>query len=571
MQVVAHRPTTTGVLLWIQAELAESDFLLEVHELATDEGRSAARACWRRTGSPCDDHEADQERAATGRDDHASHWCPAGRDPDQLLPNVVPWSSDTRIWWQELTGLVPGRHHAVRFRPVGDVAAGVEGSDVATFRTLPETVRGGRPLKLLLASCYCEDRDNVEDAATRIGRLADTARLHRGWRPLFTPLRRFRHARAAWRSFRRHGPVAEDPGAPQSRVVQAFRARTDRWGPPDVTVLMGDQVYLDAPIHDFWRPMGEGRTKRHISRTYSRTWEKLGPLLSTGANFFLTDDHEFWNNYPANPLFWLALTGRRTGRRWELHARQFLQAVQAPMAFHTVDIGTPREVTFCLVDTRMHRERPTGVGSDRFMRDADFTALLDWIAELDVPGVLVIGQPVVADGAGWRAVLDRGLPDHPEQYRRLCLALADAKHDVLVLTGDIHFARYTRIDLHPRPAQGRTAARLHELVVSPLTLVPGAGNRYPTPAPTSVFPRSGVPLGTATYTDPLPGTTDESRGRHWWSRWRRDVCRDHFMTLEVSVSRSGTVDVRAAAHLIRPEDSQTQPPPEFVLPVISLR
>lgn len=507
MQVVIHRPTVSGARLWIQAELKERHWSLEVREA---------------------------ERVVRA-------WSPDEHDPDHLMTNVAPRSTDTRIWFVDLAELTPGTEYTVWYLPRRGSRARQRGDRVvASFRTLPTSLCG-EPFRVLLASCYCEDRDEPASLLTR-------AHPPRWARPALDVGRRLRRGWVALASLRRTGPPSEEPTGRVARRYQDVRRLGLR---PDVKFLVGDQVYLDAPYRDFLLPMGQSRTMRHISRTYSRTWEKLNHLLAHGGNFFVTDDHEFWNNYPANPIAWITLLRRRTRERWELHARDFLHKVQDTQRTLGFDIGTDRrELAFFLADTRVHRQRPRWPWSrvDEFMAEDDFQELLSWLRGLDVPGVLVMGQPLLAPARGFlKRILDRGLPDHADQYRRLCDALASADHDVLILSGDIHYARYARVTLTNR------SHVLHELVASPLTLLPGAGNHWGTgpegagPEPTSPFPLDGEPLGTSTYSDPLDGSGDP--------------CRDHFMILEFARNEAGAVTVDVSVHLVRPEDGAAPTPP----------
>jgi hypothetical protein len=503
MQVVIHRPTVSGARLWIQAELKERHWSLEVRE---------------------------GERVV-------HRWSPDDHDPDHLMTNTVPRSTDTRIWFVDLDALAPATEHTVWYLPRPGRRSQEAGDRlVASFRTLPTSLRDG-PFRVLLASCYCEDRDEPGSP------LLDRARPPRWARPMLALGRRVRRGIVALRGLLRTGPPSDEPTGRVARRYQDVRRLGLR---PDVKFLVGDQVYLDAPYRDFLLPMGQSRMKRHISRTYSRTWDKLNHLLAHGGTFFITDDHEFWNNYPANPLAWITLLRRRTRERWELHARDFLHKVQDSQRTLAFDIGSDhRDLAFFLADTRVRRERPRRPWSrvERFMAEDDFARLVAWLRDLDSPGVLVLGQPLLAPSRSFlQRLLDRGLPDHADQYRALCEALADAGHDVLILTGDIHYARYARVTLTDRTHV------LHELVASPLTLLPAAGNHYGAgPEPTSPFPVDGEPLGMATYSDPLCGSGDP--------------CRDHFMILEFARDEAGAVTVDVSVHLVRPEDGATPTPP----------
>ena len=142
---------------------------------------------------------------------------------------------------------VPGGGRDVR------VTASVSGgptSGPTTASTLPASAdESGEPLDLLTASCY--------DLGTDYGNAVDTL----------------------W-----------------NRTIAEEGRR------PDLTVLTGDQVYLDAPWWFF------GALARHTPRTYYlmkywRSWggeqvRALRSVMTTGPTWFLPDDHEFWNNWP---------------------------------------------------------------------------------------------------------------------------------------------------------------------------------------------------------------------------------------------------------------------------------
>ncbi|WP_433783323.1 hypothetical protein ACQPX6_25135 [Actinomycetospora sp. CA-101289] len=97
-----------------------------------------------------------------------------------------------------------------------------------------------------------------------------------------------------------------------SRVPRAYAAHvpTDLGGPPDLTLLLGDQVYADTPwwsyalqaqatprtsaLLEYWSSWGMQTPEGH-----DPTAERgLAPFLRHGPTWFLPDDHEFWNNWP---------------------------------------------------------------------------------------------------------------------------------------------------------------------------------------------------------------------------------------------------------------------------------
>jgi hypothetical protein len=98
---------------------------------------------------------------------------------------------------------------------------------------------------------------------------------------------------------------------PHSQVAEAYAAHVpDRLGGrPDLTLLLGDQIYADTP---WWSYLLQARA---VPRTaalleYWTSWglqtprdattpdRGLAPVLTDGPTWFLPDDHEFWNNWP---------------------------------------------------------------------------------------------------------------------------------------------------------------------------------------------------------------------------------------------------------------------------------
>jgi hypothetical protein len=135
--------------------------------------------------------------------------------------------------------------------------------------------------------------------------------------------------------------------------------------------------------------------------------------------------------------------------------------------------------------TRLQRSR----GPYRFMSDEALDELLKWMAELQSPGVLALTQPLFV----YADTTETGIPDFRQFREQLEPALAAAKHDIVVITGDPHFGRIgvVRYDAEGDPAQGGIVDhQLIEVIASPLTLVSAfAGNAKP-PQPRT-FPHYG--------------------------------------------------------------------------------
>ena len=75
---------------------------------------------------------------------------------------------------------------------------------------------------------------------------------------------------------------------------------------PDLTVLCGDQVYLDSPlVHFLTRLHPPEELAAEFLATYLGTWTQAGPLSGfrrihqLASVAFTSDDHDFWNNAPS--------------------------------------------------------------------------------------------------------------------------------------------------------------------------------------------------------------------------------------------------------------------------------
>jgi len=180
-------------------------------------------------------------------------------------------------------------------------------------------------------------------------------------------------------------------------------------------------------------------------------------LLKDGANYFSSEDHEYWNNAPFMTLTAALNTATAEGRReWMDLARRLYDVFQGGPPLEFFAVGA---LSFCKADTRMYRTE----NRQRFMRDHDLARIGQWIQELEGPGVLVVGQPILsAKTSVLGNVTDWGLADF-RQYDELLLYLKQARHSLLILTGDVHFARVAvcRIGIAPEP-------QLVEIIASPM-------------------------------------------------------------------------------------------------------
>lgn len=246
---------------------------------------------------------------------------------------------------------------------------------------------------------------------------------------------------------------------------------------PEIKFLCGDQVYLDNP----WREttfnvvspfLPPERMRTSFFDKYIANWTQLGKdkdddlcgfnlLLRDGANYFCSDDHEFWNNAPDLGVVGLAntlLPGQRSW--WFREAGELYRVFQSLAPWMTFDVPP---VSFCIADSRVNR-MPR---KRQFMEAEDLEAVRRWIENLRGPGVLVMGQLLMAKkGKFWNVFTDLTLPDYTEQYESLKKYIKESNHSIVFLTGDVHFGRVSICDLDR--AKG---TKFVEVVSSPMMVV----------------------------------------------------------------------------------------------------
>jgi hypothetical protein len=253
---------------------------------------------------------------------------------------------------------------------------------------------------------------------------------------------------------------------------------------PDIKVLCGDQVYLDNPWWQTTLRYNGGNLQRGMFRAaffkkYIDNWTQVNnedagfrQLLKDGANYFCSDDHEFWNNAPNFGGIGFINTLIESQRNWWLDAgRRLFEVFQSPNPLILFDVG---HLAFCIADTRINRS----IGRERFMKEEHMRAVGRWIEGLRGPGVLVVGQPVLTGATSARkslraepsrtlwSALDRNLADYA-QYEELVDFIKASTHSIVILTGDVHFGRVA--SLKPKP--GSDEAEFVEVIASPMQLV----------------------------------------------------------------------------------------------------
>lgn len=249
---------------------------------------------------------------------------------------------------------------------------------------------------------------------------------------------------------------------------------------PQLTLMLGDQVYLDLPLFEDL-PETEPALSQRLGEKYRRNWASsalgiagLGPVLARAPVACLPDDHEFWNNYPFEqkqlPNTWRGAVRRR----WADAALALYDDYQRT-GVHGAQRIDVEPLKLLLIDTRCRRDDRF----ERLMSEETMAAVEQWAADLlaaraagqPVVGLLASGQALFIDAPqreSDKRNVDAELANY-EQFHPLYRAierLADAGVPVLYITGDVHWGRVASgTDLR----SGRTL--LHEVICSPSRLI----------------------------------------------------------------------------------------------------
>jgi hypothetical protein len=267
--------------------------------------------------------------------------------------------------------------------------------------------------------------------------------------------------------------AAEDRGGLAGEVVSQLKAELQ----PNLTLLMGDQVYLDLPtMMDF--KDGSAWLARHFEQDYLANWTgETGyrKVLAAAPSVSIPDDHEYWNNYPHVSPF-IENTYSEQGRRhWTAAARRLYDAFQQPYPEgieQAVELNV-EPLAFFMLDTRTFRRENRSACVHPAVRQ-QFSRWVDRVIEEKQFGVIVSGQSWFDEAAKGLngAVGDRTLAnyaDYPFFVGKL-EQLAKAGRPVLCLTGDVHWGRV--FEAHNR---FMAPGKLLEVISSPSSLVSTTG------------------------------------------------------------------------------------------------
>lgn len=253
---------------------------------------------------------------------------------------------------------------------------------------------------------------------------------------------------------------------------------------PDLTLLLGDQVYLDLPAFYPFESDTAWLAER-FEEDYVRNWtgeKAYRSVLRSAPTVSIPDDHEYWNNFP----HWATIirtTWKQAGRdRWKAAAARLyeafqLPAVPLPSALQARGLtgsllGDPVVLTIpplslFILDSRSCREEDRS----RSIKFGAIEVLRNWVSAVTSEGhfgVVVTGQSFVEKAAGfWGRLTDYKLRDYDDlddQLLEIVHLAQNGSGPVVLITGDVHWGRVSNIQ-----EQGGSA--LHEVISSPTALV----------------------------------------------------------------------------------------------------
>ncbi len=397
----------------------------------------------------------------------------------------------------KFTNLTPGENYELNFvRRVEKngtvIAQRWQSLRKGSFRTLPRRVplKGKKPFTIALGSCFYNHRDGGQAAA-------------------------------AYKALYYQGPVNVRP---------------------DITFLTGDQVYLDIGFDSL--SLVPSEIRQRIADDYALHWQAMGSILGNGGTWMLPDDHEYWNDYPfyksAIPQL-QALRLRHVRKAWDAAATDAVQNIQQSTPFETFSIG--KDLSICIADFRSFRDE------NGFTTPTILNKIKKWARELRSPGIFVTSQPLIVE----ENKTEKNLLSYKAQYAALLQAFAASGHDIVLLSGDVHFGRIATTQLG-NEAKG---PRLIEIVSSPmsnLTYLNGIAADKPKSKPTK-FPAVEVcklnnwKPNTVTYKKSFQVSTEKG---NIFSAYPKTRTNEHFMTISFSRNTtSGTIDLSADAWRIR--------------------
>lgn len=184
--------------------------------------------------------------------------------------------------------------------------------------------------------------------------------------------------------------------------------RSAHFSPPAFKLLIGENLYVDIGPTKPNRDTGFTETvDRYLTYFWGIEGDGAYPadggypdVLSTLPTFTTWDDHEFWNTYPEKQT-WLLRSDPSSK-----HYRPYTAAGKECLELFQKTLNPPSNgpncgsyifeippISFFVANTRSNRTLHNAP-SRQIFTSAELQAFENWAANLEAPGVFVIGQPL---------------------------------------------------------------------------------------------------------------------------------------------------------------------------------
>ena len=250
---------------------------------------------------------------------------------------------------------------------------------------------------------------------------------------------------------------------------------------PDLFIWLGDNIYYREPD---WT----SRTGMIHRWTHDRSIPELRGMLATIPQYAIWDDHDYGPN-DAGRDFWLKETATEIFTLFNGNQTAGLPGIPGIFTYFAW-----ADVHFYLLDNRTHRTTPgLNPAPYGYQPQQLGKAQIDWMIELmkynrnqsssSYPStfhVVAVGSQVLSPYS------KDGLQRYPEEWRYLFDRLvAEEIHNVIFITGDVHFSEVSRHvhtgDGRPGVAEisGQTGADLvfWDVISSPMSASPWPGSQ----------------------------------------------------------------------------------------------
>ncbi|TVQ99608.1 MAG: hypothetical protein EA399_06980 [Desulfovibrionales bacterium] len=247
---------------------------------------------------------------------------------------------------------------------------------------------------------------------------------------------------------------------------------------PDMSILMGDQVYLDLPTFEAL-PGSVAGLAGNFEQKYLNNWANLANpgfehVLRAAPYAAMADDHELWNNAPhPSPIIRHSWTAEGRGR-YRTAALAMFAGFQAPMPLNGEEPPYPLildipPISLFIADTRIERT------TRHFMTAKARKKLQQWIGRINsqgLHGVFVSGQSLFAEkvNAVRGSLADWELPNY-DDFHEVAVTLKQAAKPLICVSGDVHWGR----NLVARSRMPQHFGDIYEVITSPVALVHTVG------------------------------------------------------------------------------------------------